>query len=230
MRILLIEDDQALCRSLKLSLENQGYVTDVCHDGEEGLYYILEGGHDLILLDRMLPGIDGIEVLKRARKKDCTVPVIFLTALGSLEERITGLNIGADDYIVKPFAFEELLARIRCVCRRPRQLQASKSIVFGDLSFDPDQSLLTCGDRSSTLSRREGELLAIFLNHAEQTLPRSLLLSRVWGADSEIESGNLDNYIHFLRRRLKGVNSRVQLKTIRGIGYRIHSETEAYDK
>lgn len=221
MRILLIEDDLSLCRSLSFSLKKQGFIVDICRDGEEGLYYILENSHDLVLLDRMLPGMDGIEVLKRARARHCTVPVIFLTALGSLEDRVTGLDCGADDYIVKPFAFEELMARIRCISRRPPRLQEEHRLIFGDLSFDPDQNLLTCREKSCTLSRREGELLALFLNNTNQTIPRSMILTRVWGAESEIEDGNLDNYIHFLRRRLKGLESQVQLKTLRGIGYQI---------
>ena len=161
MRILLIEDDVSLCRSVRLSLEQQGFKVTVCHDGEEGLFYILENAHDLVLLDRMLPGMSGTQVLQKARQQHCTVPVIFLTALGSLEERITGLDCGADDYIVKPFALEELMARIRCVCRRPPRLNETNRLSFGDLTFDSDQSLLSCGTKNCTLSRREGELLAL---------------------------------------------------------------------
>lgn len=222
MRILLIEDDVSLCRSVRLSLEQQGFKVTVCHDGEEGLFYILENAHDLVLLDRMLPGMSGTQVLQKARQQHCTVPVIFLTALGSLEERITGLDCGADDYIVKPFALEELMARIRCVCRRPPRLNETNRLSFGDLTFDSGQSLLSCGTKNCTLSRREGELLALFLKNARQTLPRSVILTRVWGMDAEVESGNLDNYIYFLRRRLKSVDSQVQLKTIRGIGYQLY--------
>ena len=120
MRILLVEDDVELCRSLSLLLEQQHFSVTSCHDGEEGLFYILENGHDLVLLDRMLPGLDGLEVLRQARAAHCTTPILFLTALGSLEDRVTGLDLGADDYLVKPFAFEELMARIRCICRRPQ--------------------------------------------------------------------------------------------------------------
>lgn len=221
MRILLIEDDLSLCHSVSLMLEQQGFDVTVCNDGEEGLYYMLENSHDLVLLDRMLPGLDGMEVLKRARKERCTVPVIFLTALGSLEERITGLDCGADDYIVKPFAVEELMARIRCISRRPPALAQDSLLNFGDLSYNPQQNLLTCQSAFCTLSKREGELLSLFLKNPSQTLPRSAILLRVWGPDSEIEEGNLDNYIHFIRRRLKSVSSRVQLKTVRGIGYRL---------
>lgn len=221
MRILLIEDDVSLCRSLSLSLEQQGFSVTVCNDGEDGLFCLLENSHDLVLLDRMLPEMDGMEVLRRARRAHCTVPIIFLTALGSLDERITGLDCGADDYIVKPFAFEELMARIRCIRRRPQRLAEEDHLAFGDLSYDPQQNLLQCGERSCTLSKREGALLALFLNNPNQTIPRHTILNRVWGPESEIEEGNLDNYIHFIRRRLKSVGSSVQLKTARGVGYRL---------
>ncbi len=221
MRILLIEDDPALCRSLRLMLEQQGFAVTVSHDGEEGLYYILENAHDLVLLDRMLPGLDGLEVLKRAREAHASVPILLLTALGSLEERVTGLDCGADDYIVKPFAFEELMARIRCIRRRPSKLTASECLACGDITYDIEQNLLHCGGNACTLSKREGDLLALFLQNAEQTLPRGTILLRVWGPDSEIENGNLDNYIHFLRRRLRSVGSRAEIKTVRGVGYRL---------
>lgn len=221
MRILLIEDDKSLCRSLSLLLEQQGFSVTVCSDGEEGLFYLLENSHDLVLLDRMLPGLDGMEALRRAREAHCTVPILFLTALGSLEERITGLDCGADDYIVKPFAFEELMARIRCICRRPQHLNETDILTLGDLTFDLQQNLLQCGGISCTLSKREGALLSLFLNNPQQTLPRAAILNRVWGPESNIEDGNLDNYIHFIRRRLKTVGSTVQLKTMRGIGYRL---------
>ena len=153
MRILLIEDDVELCRSLSLLLEQQHFSVTSCHDGEEGLFYILENGHDLVLLDRMLPGLDGLEVLRQARAAHCTTPILFLTALGSLEDRVTGLDLGADDYLVKPFAFEELMARIRCICRRPQRL-TDQHMTWHDLSFDPEQSMLSCGDRRCSLSRR----------------------------------------------------------------------------
>ena len=225
MRILLIEDDKALCHSLSLLLKQQGFSVTVCHDGEEGLFYLLENSHDLVLLDRMLPSLDGLEVLRRARQKQCAVPVIFLTALGALEERITGLDCGADDYIIKPFSFEELMARIRCICRRPPRLTQPDFLTFGDLNYNSDQNLLKCGAKSCSLSKREGELFTLFLKNPEQILTRSTLLLRVWGPDAEIEEGNLDNYIHFLRRRLKAVASKVLLQTVRGIGYRLVDPT-----
>lgn len=221
MRILLIEDDKELCRSLKSMLERQGFDVTVSHDGEEGLFLMLENAHDLVLLDRMLPEMDGMEVLRLARKQHVTVPVIFLTALGSLDERITGLDCGADDYIVKPFAFEELMARIRCICRRPQRLTNMEGLTFGDLTYFQEQNLLKCRNQMCTLSRREGDLLTLFLRNTGQTIPRQTILLRVWGPDAEIEDGNLDNYIHFLRRRLRSVDSLTELQTVRGVGYRL---------
>lgn len=219
MRILLIEDDRELCLSLRSMLEQQGFEVTVSHDGEEGLFYLLENAHDLVLLDRMLPEMDGMEVLRQARRQQVTVPVIFLTALGSLDERITGLDCGADDYIVKPFAFGELMARIRCICRRPQRLNEADRLTFGDLTYHPRQNLLQCKGHTCTLSRREGDLLTLFLQNTGQTIPRATILMRVWGPEADVENGNLDNYIHFLRRRLHTVGSTVELKTVRGVGY-----------
>lgn len=230
MKILLIEDDLSLCRSLKLSLEQQGFQVTVCSEGEEGLFYLLENAHDLVLLDRMLPGINGMEILRQARAKNCVTPVIFLTALGSLEDRIQGLDNGADDYITKPFEFEELMARIRCICRRPKRLALSEQLTVGDIVYQPEEFLLSKGSQNCTLSRREGELLALFLQNPGQTIPRATIITRVWGPESEIETGNLDNYIHFLRRRLKSLGSCLELKTARGIGYRLADGTADTDR
>ncbi len=219
MKILLIEDDQDLCASLFYRLKKENFSVDICHDGEEGLYYMKESLHDLVILDRMLPLMDGIRVLKEARRCGVSTPVIFLTALGTLNDKVTGLDCGADDYMVKPFAFEELMARIRSLLRRPGSWNDSPVLALGDISYDPDSHSLSRDKKTCTLSRREGDLLEIFLRNPGQTLTRELLLNRVWGMDSDVEMGNLDNYIHFLRRRLKTLGSTLSLKTVRGIGY-----------
>lgn len=221
MRILIIEDDKDLCRSLAYQLTSEGFEVDICHDGTDGLHYIREDAHDLILLDRMIPGTDGITVLKMARKLKISAPILLVTALGTVEDRVTGLDCGADDYIVKPFAFEELMARIRCIFRRPRQWADSQNLKFGDISYDASLRQLACREKTCTLSKKEGQLLELFLRNGGQTLPRLTILSHVWGPDAEVEEGNLDNYIHFLRRRLKNTGSRLTLRTIRGIGYRM---------
>lgn len=222
MNILMIEDDKELCAAVSFRLEQEGFSVTACHDGEEGLYYMQESPFDLVILDRMLPHMNGIEVLKEARTRQIRTPVLMLTALGELDDRLAGLNGGADDYMVKPFAFEELLARIRCLLRRPAVYQDSvKSISLGDVSFVPETRTLSSHEKTCTLSSREGELMEVFLRNPGQTLPRQLLLSRVWGLEADVEDGNLDNYIHFLRRRLKTVESTLQIRTVRGVGYQL---------
>ncbi len=219
MRILMIEDDTKLCASVAYQLEKNGFSVDVCHDGEEGLFWMREGTCDLVLLDRMLPGMDGMSVLKAARRDGIRTPVILLTALGELHDRVEGLNLGADDYLAKPFAFEELLARIRSALRRPAAWASGQALALGDITFDSARKVLSRDGSSCALSRREGDLLELFLRNAGQTMPRSLILSRVWGPEGDVEEGNLDNYIHFLRRRLKSVGSALSIRTVRGVGY-----------
>lgn len=222
MNILMIEDDKDLCEAISFRLEQEGFSVTACHDGEEGLYYMGETPYDLVILDRMLPHMDGIQVLKEARSRQIKTPVLMLTALGELDDRLSGLNGGADDYMVKPFIFEELLARIRCLLRRPASYTAFADTVFlGDITYVPQTRTLSSHDKSCTLSSREGNLMEVFLRNPSQTLPRQLLLSRVWGLETDVEEGNLDNYIHFLRRRLKTVKSAMQIKTVRGVGYQL---------
>lgn len=219
MRILLIEDDEGFRRTLAYQLEQENFITDTCGDGEDALYYIEQNAYDLILLDRMLPHIDGLALLKQMRKSGNHTPVIILTALGELHERITGLDSGADDYLIKPFEFEELLARIRCINRRPRHWENNELLSFGDITYCPADNRLHGSLSDCTLSKKEGALMELFLRNPEQILPRSSILSRIWGPDGEVEDGNLDNYMHFIRRRLKTVSCLVSVKTIRGIGY-----------
>lgn len=221
MRILIVEDDKKLCELLSMQLKNAGYETDCCYDGEDALFYIMEQAHDMILLDRMLPVMDGLAVLKKMRAEKIMTPVIFLTALGQLQDKINGLDAGADDYLVKPFEFEELLARIRCLKRRPAKWKDTSILNAGDISLSLAESILTGPDLSLTLSKRECSLFEVFLSNPGQTLPRSVLLSKVWGPDGDVEDGNLDNYIFFVRRRLKSVGSKLALTTIRGVGYRL---------
>lgn len=221
MRILLVEDDPYLLETLVFQLKHSGFAVDFCDNGEDALYYMEESIYDLILLDRMLPLIDGITLLKKIRSLGNHTPVILLTALGELQDKITGLDSGADDYLVKPFAFEELLARIRSISRRPREWKDTKTHHFGDIVYTPSSNLLSGPMGECTLSKKEGALLEIFLLNPSQTLPRTALLSKVWGIDSDVEDGNLDNYMHFIRRRLKTVSSNVSIKTVRGIGYHL---------
>ena len=221
MRLLLIEDDESLCLSLSYQLRQDGFAPETCHDGEEGLLWARQQGYDLILLDRMLPGMDGLTLLRQLRREGIHTPVIFLTALGQLSDKTGGLDAGADDYIVKPFAYDELLARIRCVLRRPAVLSGGDLLRYGDVTYDPGSLTLRRGAASMVLSKRLGDLLELFLRNPGQTLPRQTILLRVWGMETEVEDGNLDNYTYFLRRSLRKVGSTLRLTTVRGIGYRL---------
>lgn len=224
MRILLAEDDKQLNKTLTYQLETEGFSVDSCLDGEEALFYGEQNIYDIILLDRMLPRMEGTEVLTSLRKKGITVPVILITALGTLSDKVTGLDLGADDYLVKPFAFEELLARIRCVARRPHTLTQNDILTVSDITWNTFEYILTGPSGSCTLSKKEAALLETFLRAKGQTLPRTTLLLKIWGPDSNVEDGNLDNYIHFLRRRLQITGSRLQIKTVRGIGYSLQEK------
>ena len=226
MRISLIEDDRRLLESLKFQLEKEDFTVDACTTGDDGLYFVLQGAYDLVILDRMLPGMDGISLLRRLRREGGAVPVILLTALGELEHKIEGLDAGADDYIVKPFAFEELMARIRSIGRRPQSWEQHETYTVGDLRLEPREKRLEGPGGVCSLSKREADLLEFFLKNPGQTLPRETLLLRVWGPDAEVEDGNLDNYIHFLRRRLRTLGSTLKLVTVRGTGYRLEEEDE----
>lgn len=221
MRLLLIEDDESLCLSLSYQLRQDGFAPETCHDGEEGLLWARQQGYDLILLDRMLPGMDGLTLLRQLRREGIHTTVIFLTALGQLSDKTGGLDAGADDYIVKPFAYDELLARIRCVLRRPAVLSGGDLLRYGDVTYDPGSLTLRRGAASTVLSKRLGDLLELFLRNPGQTLPRQTILLRVWGMETEVEDGNLDNYTYFLRRSLRKVGSTLRLTTVRGIGYRL---------
>lgn len=223
MRILLIEDDRELCYSLSFQLENAGYIVDTCEDGADASYYTNQKIYDLILLDCMLPHIDGLTILKKLRASGDSTPVIFLTALGELDNKINGLEAGADDYLVKPFAFEELVARIRCINRRPRQWKETEVLSLGDITYSNTKNILTGPLGSCTLSKKEGALMDFLMQNHTQILPRMTLLTKVWGPDAEVEEGNLDNYMYFIRRRLKSVGSTIKIKTIRGIGYQLES-------
>lgn len=218
MKVLIVEDDKELSEAISAQLEKEGYVTDVCHAGDEAIYYLKKKVHDIIIMDRMLPEMDGLTITEKIRKQNITTPIIMVTAMNGIYDRIDGLDAGADDYLVKPFAMEELLARIRALLRRPRTLEQNEILRFADLSYDVVQKIVIIHEETMSLSKRESALLEYFMRNHTQILSREQILARVWGND-EVEDGNIDNYIYFLRRRLKSAKSKVKIKTIYGIGY-----------
>ncbi|MCI8562785.1 MAG: response regulator transcription factor [Lachnospiraceae bacterium] len=224
MKILLIEDDKNLCELLQFQLESEKHQVDSCHDGRDGLDLFLQNAHDLVLLDRMLPTMNGLLVLKKARNAGVTTPVILLTALGELYDRIEGLDSGADDYIVKPFEYEELSARIRSLGRRSGTWEEDSLLQYGDITYDTSLRILQGPNCGLQLSGREGHLLEVFLRNPASTIKRMVIFSKVWGVDAPVEESNLDTYIHFLRKRLGSVGSCLNLKTVRGIGYLLEED------
>lgn len=224
MRLLIIEDDQNLADVLSLQLQHKGFETDCIYHGADAVFYSLQNVYDVIILDRMLPGMDGLTILKLLRENQIHTPVILATALDSIEERITGLNCGADDYIVKPYDIRELIARIYALVRRPSNLENIKTLSFGDLVFDLAEGNLSVGERTIHLSKRERLLLEYFLKNPNQTLSRQLLYTRIWGIDGEVEDGNLDTYIYYLRKHLRSLESHVQISTVHGTGYKLEEK------
>lgn len=220
MRILLIEDDDALCAALRPALAGLGQ-TDICHTGPEGLALLTSGGYGLCILDRMLPGLDGVTLLRAARGKGVDTPVLMLTALAGAGDMVDGLDAGADDYLGKPFDTQVLLARLRALLRRSG---GTAELRAGDLRLDPGELTLTGPKGQAVLSRKECELLEALMRAPGRLQARSVLLARVWGPLAEVEDANLDCYIHFVRRRLTGVGSRTRVVTVRGSGYRLETD------
>ena len=223
MRILIAEDERDLNRLLVKKLTAESYSVDACTNGEEALDCLACARYDAVILDIMMPKMDGLEVLKTMRRKKDTTPVLLLTARDSVEDRVRGLDLGADDYLVKPYAPGELLARIRAVTRRPGKLEPTRAKAYSNISLDPEKRELTGPSGMVQLSKRESALMEYLIRNAGQILTRGMILSYIWGPDSEVEEGNLDNYVYFLRRRLKSVNGAVQIKTIHGTGYRLEA-------
>ena len=219
MQLLLIEDDRALCEFLVPLLRTHGHSVTAAHTGPDGLAALREGEFDGVILDRMLPGLDGLTLLHTLRAEGFTLPVLMLTALGAPGDKVEGLDAGGDDYLAKPFDASELLARLRALARG-RSGGYGAVVRCGDAALDTGARVLTGPKGRCEVSGREAALLAFLFRNAGQVLPRALLLDRVWGADSEVEEGNLNNYIFFARRRLQQVGSRVQIQTVRGLGYR----------
>ena len=218
MRLLLIEDDKSLGEFVRQGLREAGHEVDWETDGQRGLREALATRHDLVLLDVMLPGMGGLEVLAEMRRRDVKTPVLLLTALDGVDDRVRGLDQGADDYLTKPFNFSELLARIRALSRRP-PLETEPVLRVGDLELDIVRHDVRRGERRIELSRREFSLLEFFMRNAGQLLTRSQLAERVWGFDFFHDSNVVEVYVGYLRRKLDSPDSVAHIRTVRGMGY-----------
>lgn len=222
-KILIVEDEHQLARFIQLELEHEDYETTVAGDGRQGLSLAESGEFDLILLDIMLPELNGLEVLRRLRKAENNVPVIMLTARDSVMDKVSGLDMGADDYITKPFAIEELLARIRVTLRQHRPAGDDKAkgdvITFKELSMDTARHTVTCGGKPLELTVKEFGLLQALLENVSIVLTREQLLERVWGYDYFGETNVVDVYIRYLRSKLEEVSETKYIQTVRGVGY-----------
>ncbi len=228
MRLLIVEDETRLADTLRQLLHRQGYTADVCYDGVSGLDNAMTGIYDLMVLDVMLPGLNGFQVAQKLRAAGVTTPILMLTAKSDLSDRVHGLDCGADYYLTKPFEPEELLACVRTLLRRGGgQLQESDALRWGDLSLERGTFTLNCNGRDVRLSRREYDLMELLMRNGTQVVTKEQLLVKVWGYDSQAEDNNVEVYISFLRRKLTHLHSQVKIKTLRMLGYCLTQEVDA---
>ncbi len=223
MNILLVEDEVNLSRALKRILEQKGYYVDAVYDGPSALDYARGMDYQLLILDGMLPGLDGVEVLRTLRREGLSTPILMLTARSAVADKVTGLNAGADDYLTKPFDTEELLARVGALTRRTGEVVVDTAS-FGDLALDVRSGLLRCGEGSVQLSKKELEVMRAFLFQPGTPVSKEALLLRAWGGDTEATENSVEVYISFLRKKLKFLKSRVGIRTIPRIGYLLEEE------
>ena len=221
MKLLLVEDEKQLSEALQQILIKNKYSVDAVYSGDEGLDYALSDVYDVIILDIMLPKLNGIEILKMIRKRKISTPVILLTAKGSVEDRILGLDSGADDYLPKPFSPDELLARLRALTRRNGDFINENILEFSDIKLNLSTYDMEVDDNSITLTQKEFEILKYFMQRPKLVVSKDDLITKLWGFDSDIEHNNIEVYISFLRKKLAYVESNVKITTIRRVGYRL---------
>ena len=220
MRILLVEDEKPLSAAIVKMLEQEHFALEAAYTGPDGLDCALSGIYDAIVLDVMLPGMDGFAVLRALRQQGVSTPVLMLTARGGVQDRVQGLNLGADYYLPKPFERSELVACLNAITRRKDQPPV-RELALGDVRLNPEDAMLSCTDngKSVRLAAKEYQLMELFLRNPHQLLPKETILERVWGFDNEAEYNNLSVYLTFLRRKLAFVGAHVEIRASRGLGY-----------
>ena len=223
MNILLVEDERALSNAVKRILEQRGYFVDAVYDGQDAVDYATGMEYNLIILDVMLPRLDGFEVLRILRSEGIHAPILMLTARSTVPDKVAGLNGGADDYMTKPFDTEELLARVGALTRRTGEVVVNEAR-YEDLTLDVQSGTLHCGAESVQLSPKEFEVMKTFLMNPAMTITKDMLINSVWGIESEATDNNVEVYISFLRKKLKYLKSRVGIRNIQKLGYRLEAE------
>ena len=223
MQILIVEDETSLAKAIKKILEQKGYFVDAVYDGLSAVEYAEGMEYQLIILDVMLPKLDGFEVVKRLRRDGVNTPILMLTARAETPDKVTGLNAGADDYMTKPFDTDELLARVGALTRRTGDIVLDR-ISWQDLTLDLNAAILSCGERSVQLSYKEFEVLKTFLINPTMTIPTETLINNVWGIESEATDNNVEVYVSFIRKKLKFLKSTVSIKKWQKIGYRLENQ------
>ncbi|MGN0466870.1 MAG: response regulator transcription factor [Lachnospiraceae bacterium] len=218
MKLLIAEDEVSIANALKVMLTKNKYIVDVVYNGKDALDYITQFSYDALILDIMMPEMDGLTVLKKARQKGIRTPALFLTAKSDINDRVIGLDAGADDYLAKPFASKEFLARVRALTRR-YEAYSSNKITLGNTTLDCNQYTLTAKQNSTRLNNKEFQLMELFLRHPHQVFSTERLMDNVWEQDSVSELDVVWTYIGFLRKKLRLIDSDIEIKTIRGAGY-----------
>lgn len=221
MRVLLVEDEIRLAEALAYILNKHNYGVDLAGDGVAGRELAETGVYDLIILDRMLPRKEGLQVLKELRATGIETPVLILTAKDAVKDRVEGLDAGADDYLIKPFSNEELLARVRALSRRGTQALQEDILSFASLTFSPRNGEVRCGAALVRLTHKESQLLELLFRNKSQIVTKDLILDKVWGLESEVEMNNIEVNLSLLRRKLKSLQCPVVIETVRGLGYRL---------
>ena len=219
MKILIIEDEKLLADSLKAILEKKGFTVEAVYDGETGADYAVTGIYDLLILDVMMPGLNGYQVARQVRTSRCGTPILMLTAKSDLEDRIEGLNAGADYYLTKPFDMRELLACVNALLRR--QGGQINELTFGNTGLDLASSTLSCGEKSVRLSVREFDVMRLLLQSRKQILSKEVILARFWGFDSNAVENHVEVYVGFLRKKLRAIGSNISISAVRRLGYRL---------
>ncbi len=223
MNILLVEDEKTLSDALVHILKKEKYTVDAAYDGEQGLEMGLTGRYDVILLDIMMPKMNGYAVLENLRKEGVSTPVLILTARNLTSEKVKGLDMGADDYLAKPFSTSELLARIRALLRRKTDVINTNELTFGDITLNLSNFELSCGSKKVNVSLKESEILRYFLTRPNFVVTKDELIIKLWGYDSDVEYNNIEVYISFLRKKLSFIGAKTGISTVRGVGYKLEA-------